>query len=205
MTATVESRATLENRLYARFRAQSLPLLVSMAGTTPAASLWTGSRLWVQALRERGAESGSRLWVDLGPGPAVLQVLLAALWLDCDTVLGALPAEEPEDAVVRAGCSLAVADRDGPWVLRPDGVSGPHRVEDGVPRAGHSSAHAPWLLLREEADAAFRPTGALGPHATLELPALWTERAALLDLVLPALADGAALVEPAVLASPDLA
>jgi len=66
--------------IHDRFRGSPYPLLIAEGRITPAASLWTGSRLWVQAFRESGLTAGDRIVLALPPSAAFVQVLLACLW-----------------------------------------------------------------------------------------------------------------------------
>ena len=117
-------RETWRQLLFERFRDRPLPLLVSDYGTIPAASMWTGSRIWVGAFREIGLTAGDRLVVALPPSPAFLQVLIAGIWHELSLVF------VPETAMVEtimqqvdARCSVALTP--GPHTLVPNGVEGP--------------------------------------------------------------------------------
>lgn len=66
--------------LYDRLRDEALPALIVDEAITPAASLWMGSRLWVESFRSTSLTTGDRVVVSLPPSAAFVQVLLAALW-----------------------------------------------------------------------------------------------------------------------------
>ena len=110
--------------LFERFRDRPLPLLVSEYGTIPAASMWTGSRIWIGAFREIGLQPGDRVVVALPPSPAFLQVLIAGIWQELSLAF------VPETAMVEnmlqqvdARCIIAL--NKGPHTLTPNGVAGP--------------------------------------------------------------------------------
>ena len=110
--------------LFERFRDRPLPLLVSEYGTIPAASIWTGSRIWIGAFRELGLQAGDRVIVALPPSPAFLQVLIAGIWQELTMAF------VPETAVVEhtlqqvdARCIIAL--KKGSHTLVPNGVEGP--------------------------------------------------------------------------------
>ena len=104
--------------LFERFRDRPLPLLVSEYGTIPAASMWTGSRIWIGAFRELGLQAGDRVIVALPPSPAFLQVLIAGIWQELTLAF------VPETAMVEdisqqvdARCTIAL--NKGPHTLVP--------------------------------------------------------------------------------------
>jgi len=66
--------------LYQRLRGSPEPLFVFPDHIIPAASVWTGTRLWLDKLRDAGAVPGSRLVVSLPPSTAWIDLFLAALW-----------------------------------------------------------------------------------------------------------------------------
>lgn len=110
--------------LFSRFRDRPLPLLVSEYGTIPAASMWTGSRIWLGAFREIGLQPGDRIVVSLPPSPAFLQVLIAGIWQELTLAF------VPETAVVenilqRVDARCVIALKKGPHTLVPNGVEGP--------------------------------------------------------------------------------
>ena len=82
MVSAAESRSENPWReiIYQRFRGLPAPLLCFPDGIIPAASIWTGSRVWLDALRASGLLPGDRVACALPPCPAFVQLLLAALW-----------------------------------------------------------------------------------------------------------------------------
>ncbi|MDX1931354.1 MAG: class I adenylate-forming enzyme family protein [Capsulimonadales bacterium] len=66
--------------LYARLRGRPYPLFVFEEVIVPAASIWSGARLWLHAFREAGLVAGDRIVVAVKPSPAFVQVLVACLW-----------------------------------------------------------------------------------------------------------------------------
>lgn len=192
---TSPTTASTKEWLHAHFREQGLPLLRSDGIAIPAASLWTGSRLWVAHLRDASVEPGSRVWIDLAPGPAALQCLLACWWLECDVVLGSLEGMDLESRPERGGFDHAIACLDAPRVTRPKGIAGPAVGDDAASWNGKPSAHAPWLLEWETASETLLKSPRREPGDAVEIPTNWTDREVLLQTVLPALATGAVLHE----------
>ncbi|MBC8138906.1 MAG: acyl--CoA ligase [Fibrella sp.] len=119
--------------LYSRLPKQPYPLVVFPDVVIPAASLWTGARLWIDSLRAAEVRPGDRIAIALPPSPAFIQVLIAALWEGLTIV--PLPyrssAEETSALIAAVDARLTVSERfssnDGVW--RPDGVSGPDTRE----------------------------------------------------------------------------
>jgi len=149
---------------YDRLRDRALPALIDGDNTiTPAASLWTGSRLWLDAFREADLESGDRLLFSVEPSAAFLQVLVAALWHGLSIVPvppGADLAPLFEDLDARA----AVTEGDAPHAWRAAGPGGPAsspralRVPDGpgTPdvcfylRTSGTTGEAKWVALSDQ-------------------------------------------------------
>ncbi len=76
------SRLLLEDwksAFYHTLRDQPYPLLVFDRNVVPAASLWTGARLWVRAFRAAGLGPGDRVVLAVPPSPEFLYVMIAAL------------------------------------------------------------------------------------------------------------------------------
>ena len=187
--------ASTREWLRARFREQGLPLLQSDGIAIPAASLWTGSRLWVAHLRRASVEPGSRVWIDLAPGPATLQCLLASWWLECDVVLGSLEDADLWSTPEESGFDHAIACLEAPRVTRPKGIAGPAIGDEVASWNGKPSAHAPWLLEWETAVTELLRTPRRAPGIAVEIPRSWTDREVLIGRVLPALASESVLVE----------
>ena len=85
--------------IYNRFRGLPAPLLCFPDGIIPAASIWTGTRVWLEELRLCGLEPGDRIACALSPGPAFVMLLLAALWEGYTLAL--LPPGELEEATLK--------------------------------------------------------------------------------------------------------
>ncbi len=147
---------------YERLRDQALPALIADGTITPAASLWTGSRLWCNAFRRHDLRPGDRLVLALPPSAEFLQVLVAAVWERLSVVLvpdaaGAAAAAETLDA------RAVVARRPHAAGWTPDGCAGPLTSPDAlrtptVPRApdvrfyvrtSGTTHHARWVALSD--------------------------------------------------------
>jgi hypothetical protein len=109
---------------------QANPVYTRGSTTIPAASIWTGSRLWTAEFRRRNLHGGDLIAVALPAGPVFAQVAVAALWegLHVAVVPGCSDASLPEDARLIV-CAHTDVDR-GVEVCTPLGVSGPsaHRL-----------------------------------------------------------------------------
>lgn len=75
-------------------RMQGSPLCVFDGPIIPGASVWTGSRLWVDALRGAGLLPGERVVLALPPSPAFLMALCACLWEGLTVAVAPPPADE---------------------------------------------------------------------------------------------------------------
>jgi acyl-CoA synthetase (AMP-forming)/AMP-acid ligase II len=64
---------------YQRLRQNPYPLFVFPDCIIPAASVWSGARLWVHAFRAEGFTAGDRILLSLPASPEFLQILVAAL------------------------------------------------------------------------------------------------------------------------------
>ena len=140
----------LKGALYDAFSGRSLPVVATGDAVMPAASIWTGSRLWVRAFREAGLVPGHRLVLALPPSPGFVQVLIASLWEGL--TLAPIPADAPVGSVMeRVGAAAAVTTPSGAtpggWIADPAGA--PVRRVPGVTRPsgdGESSAGTALLL-----------------------------------------------------------
>jgi hypothetical protein len=113
-------KTLLRNALYE----QAEPVFTCGTTTVPAASIWTGSRLWTNAFRANGLLPGDTIAVDLAAGPVMAQVLVAALWEDLVVVL------VPPHSTASLPVATRVVICDSPSldvvpVWCPMGVSGP--------------------------------------------------------------------------------
>jgi acyl-CoA synthetase (AMP-forming)/AMP-acid ligase II len=115
--------------LYERLRDRALPAVIADGTITPAASLWTGSRLWTQAFRAGDLDAGDRLVVDLPPSAAFIQVLVAAIWCEYTVVL-APPSAEADALLDPLDARAAVTSTPGPHAWTPEGCSGPRTTPD---------------------------------------------------------------------------
>ncbi len=143
--------------LRARLRDQPLPLVWTPDGLVPAATLWTGARLWTAWLRAHGVEAGDRLVCALPPGPAFVMVLVAALW-DGLTFVPVAPSAAAADVVEAVDARLAVVapgGRGGAGLVAVDAAGGPPSATPGAtpgaptllrPRRGPPTPEARFLL-----------------------------------------------------------
>lgn len=91
----------LRNFMLNELREASRPLLVFEGTSVPAASLWSGAKLWIDELVRVGMEPGDRIVLSLPPGPAFVQLLLASLWDEYTLILS--PPEDGRSAAELAG------------------------------------------------------------------------------------------------------
>ena len=150
------------NLLYTRLRDEALPALIADDTITPGASLWTGSRLWTDAFRAAGLETGDRLVIALPPGTAFVQVLVAALW-EGYTVALVPPDADTGDLLDRLDARAAVTGHDTPHSWQSDEYAGPcstpNRLRppqtDRTPnvrfllRTSGTTGHARWVALSD--------------------------------------------------------
>jgi len=155
----------LRPRLVEALRGRACPVIFADDDVIPAASLWIGSRHWVNAFRAAGLRPGDRLVLALPASAPFVQVLIAALWegltvapvpagSDPETMLDELDARVAVVAQSSGALSgiLDVTGRPGPGSGRPgvwtaDGVSGPARDIGVVRRATQPRTPEAALLL----------------------------------------------------------
>jgi len=114
------------------------PLFCFAEGVIPAASVWTGSRLWVEAFRAAGLSSGDRIVVALPPSGAWLQVFVAAIWegltlalvpepRSATDVTATMTAADARAAVIPAALPVLedAADTSPRMIFRADPFAGP--------------------------------------------------------------------------------
>jgi acyl-CoA synthetase (AMP-forming)/AMP-acid ligase II len=115
--------------LHDRLRESPYPLFVFSEGAIPAASVWTGARLWTQAFRAAGLGAGDRVVLALPPSAAFLQALVGALWDGLTVALAPPPADTDRAESLRA-------DLDARVIVTPA-----WDVADAPVEAGHWLAH----------------------------------------------------------------
>ena len=148
--------------LYDRLRDEALPALIVDETITPAASLWTGSRLWVQAFRDSALRPGDRLVIALPPSTAFVQVLVAALW-EGYTLALAPPDADPAALLDRLDARAAVSTEPAPHAWASDEYAGPRSTPDALRspdtgptpdvrfllRTSGTTNHARWIALSD--------------------------------------------------------
>lgn len=105
--------------IYQRFRGLPAPLLCFPDCIIPAASIWSGTRIWLNCLRELGLRPGDRIACALPAGPAFIEVLLASLW-EGYTLALLPPGAVDEKTLSNLDARLLIADHADAG-LRPDG------------------------------------------------------------------------------------
>lgn len=110
--------------LYERLRDCAVPAFIDDNAITPAASVWTGSRLWVQAFRGADLQPGDRVVIAMPASAAFVQVLIAALWQRL-TIALAPPSAPPGLADELDARAFINPDTDAPHGWVPDGCAGP--------------------------------------------------------------------------------
>lgn len=120
-----------QDLLYDRLHDEALPALIMDDTITPAASLWTGSRLWVQAFRDSALQPGDRLVVSLAPSTAFVQVLVAALWEGFSVAL-APPDEATSSLLDAVDARAAVTATTAPHAWVSDEYAGPRSTPDAL-------------------------------------------------------------------------
>jgi len=151
--------------IYNRFRGLPAPLLCFADGIIPAASIWTGTRVWLEELRQCGLEPGDRIACALSPSPAFVMLLLAALWEGYTLAL--LPSDNVEeqvllelDARVLVGnLSNASIQVDGDNLPESNFTACPLRDTQGcrtpeiqlIARSSGTSGRGKWVAVSSEA------------------------------------------------------
>lgn len=148
--------------LYERLRDNALPALIQEETITPAASIWTGSRLWVQTFRATDLQPGDRLVIAVPPSTAFVQVLVAALW-EGYTVAPAPSTDDVSSLLSSLEARAAVATEAHPHAWVSNEYAGPRsspnalRSAEAVPtpdvrfllRTSGTSGHARWIALSD--------------------------------------------------------
>ncbi len=128
------------NLLYSRLRDRAVPAVIHNDAITPAASLWTGSRLWLQAFRNANLQPGHRLVLALPESAEFIQVLIAALWHNL-TVIPVRPDANLETCIDTVDAHVAVhTERLTAYTWVPDGCAGPRNAVDQL-RSAQFPAH----------------------------------------------------------------
>lgn len=196
--------------LYDRLRDEALPALIANDTITPAASLWSGSRLWTQAFRATDLRPGDRLIIALPPSPAFVQVLVAALWEGYTIALA--PADEETSALLDTlDARAAVTTHAAPHAWEAAAYDGPRSTPeslrpsqtDSTPdvrfllRTSGTTAHTRWVALSDRNVLSVLESHL--PHLSLSdarvlsvLP--WTHAFGLVLDFFPALLSGAELI-----------
>jgi hypothetical protein len=104
-------------RLYEALVDQPQPVFTSGDTTIPAASIWTGSRHWIRALRDGGIAPSDVVGIHLTPGPAFVQLLVAALCNNNIIAIGDL-AGAYAHVIIADDMATPVAGPTGPLVRR---------------------------------------------------------------------------------------
>jgi len=195
-------------RLYKALRGKAAPLMIFEDRIIPAASVWTGARVWTSCLRDLGVGAGDRVVLALEPSPAMLMAFVACLWEGATVAMA--PAGAEVDALAEQLDARAVIARNGRWSITPDHDGGP-QAPDQLRAAVHAPTPEARLLMRTSGTTgtgrwvalsdqnvlsvvdAHSP--ALGPRGGTVLSVLpWHHAFGLVIDLLPALFSGASVV-----------
>jgi len=133
--------------VYDRLRDRALPALISEGTITPAASLWTGSRLWTEAFRATDLQPGDRIVLAVPPSACFAQVLIAALW-EGYTIALLRPESDVDAALDAVDARAAVTPTSGTHAWRAEGVAGPLSTPDALRNASEVRTPDVRFLLR---------------------------------------------------------
>lgn len=127
-------------RLHERFRGSPAPLFVFAGGVVPAASIWAGTRVWVQAFRRIGLRPGDRILCGVPASSCFLHLLLATLWEGYTLVLlcPGEPCNERQLALFDAALGVTTEPEPEAFWLTPDpaGLVTDESLEGFVARPG---------------------------------------------------------------------
>ncbi|MBC8135824.1 MAG: AMP-binding protein, partial [Fibrella sp.] len=148
--SNIGTRGSFRTLLRERLREKPYPLFCFDEGVIPAASIWTGSRLWVDAFRKAGLRAGDRVVVSLPPSAAWLQVFVAAVWEGLTIALApTLRSSAMIDSLMHAvDARTAVVTIDGSDYFNADWCSGPLSVPDTMRKTYHPPTPEVRFLLR---------------------------------------------------------
>lgn len=195
-------------RLYDALRAKAAPLLIFEDRIIPAASVWTGARVWTSCLRELGIGAGDRVVLALEPSPAMLMAFVACLW-EGATIAMAPPGDDTDALADRLDARAAISC-GGRWAITPDHDGGPEApaslrpaVHERTPdarllmRTSGTTGVGRWIALSDRnvlsvVDAHRPALGLAGGTALSVLP--WHHAFGLVIDLLPALFSGASVV-----------
>jgi hypothetical protein len=143
--SSVNDAAPWRTLLHEALHDQAEPVFTTDDTNIPPASIWTGSRLWAAAFRERGIVSGDTIALALTPGPVYAQVLTAALFENLTIALAASPKTLfPETVrVLITDATLELAGASSIPIWNPAGIAGPGHLHGPlrVPKDGDESRH----------------------------------------------------------------
>jgi hypothetical protein len=148
--SSVNDAAPWRTLLHEALHDQAEPVFTTDETNIPPASIWTGSRLWATAFRERGIVSGDTIAVALAPGPVYAQVLTAALFENLTIALvTSSKATLPETVrVLITDTTLMVASEPTSTaaamaIWNPAGIAGPGHLHGSlrVPKDGDEGRH----------------------------------------------------------------
>jgi acyl-CoA synthetase (AMP-forming)/AMP-acid ligase II len=195
---------------YERLRDQPLPALITGGAITPGASLWTGSRLWLESFRATDLQAGDRLVIALPPSTAFVQVLVAALWEGYTVALTSSDADVPS-VVDRLDARAAVTVEPTRHAWVSEEYAGPSATPDALRPPTHdrtphvrfllqtsgTTAHARWIALSDRNVLSVLHSHL--PHFALHDARLlsvlpWTHAFGLVLDLLPALFAGAEII-----------
>ena len=188
-------QSNIRQILWDRLRLRGDPVFVFDVTTIPAASIWAGSRLWLNAAREAGLEPLDPVVLALPPSPAFLQVVVASLWDGWALTLVEPGAPMDPDLAPRVVIGEVQGDVRTPrWaaidLVRP---GPPPRLEPAA--RGPAGVRVTEGLLDEEAVLqGLRGTPELDADGVLRASVCWTSRSGVLGEVLPALGGQPSLV-----------
>lgn len=122
--AQTDSQNPWHSLLYDRLRDQAVPAFIDDSAITPAASIWTGARLWLQAFRNADLQAGDRVVLAVPPSAVFVQVLVASLWQGLTIALA--PSNASPELVTQLDARAFIhPDADTPHTWVPDGCAGP--------------------------------------------------------------------------------